>query len=331
MHKRLIGLLACPKCPKSDLVLNDIREAAEDEVIDGDLTCNSCQTIYPVVRGIPRFVPPQNYAASFGYQWNTFQREQLDSNTKARLSEQRLLNETGWAKEWFKDKWILDAGCGAGRFLEVAAHYGAQIVGVDLSLSVDGVKIGLAQYKNLHLVQGSIFDLPFKPGVFDACYCIGVLQHTPDPLRATASLPKVVKPGGRLAVTIYERRQFTMLNAKYVARAVTRFLPNRLLLQVIRGVMPVVFPLTSVLYRLPIVGKFFRFIIPVANYVEMKELSLAQRYQLAILDTFDMLAPAYDIPQKEQPVRHVLQEKGVANIKRLQNPGLNLTGERTTF
>jgi hypothetical protein len=47
---------------------------------------------------------------------------------------------------------------------------------------------------------------------------------------------------------------------------------------------------------LPFVGRLFQFVIPVANYVDRPEVSRDIRYQEAILDTFDMLAPSFDRP-----------------------------------
>src|SRR5689334_7080621 len=40
----------------------------------------------PVVRGIPRFVPSEDYAAAFGWQWKRFRRSQLDSYTGTTIS-----------------------------------------------------------------------------------------------------------------------------------------------------------------------------------------------------------------------------------------------------
>ena len=42
----------------------------ESGVREGEFSCRTCGIHYPVIRGIPRFVPPENYAESFGYQWN---------------------------------------------------------------------------------------------------------------------------------------------------------------------------------------------------------------------------------------------------------------------
>ena len=93
--------------------------------------------------------------------------------------------------------------------------------------------------------------------------------------------------------------------------------------------MPVAFPVTDVLFRIPVLGKAFMFAIPVANYVNEKQLSRKQRYDWAVLDTFDMLSPYYDQPMTEEEASKALQNEGVASKRTSQN-GLNLVGTRTT-
>lgn len=325
MRSNLLDLLGCPTC-RTPLSLEAERSATDGDVLDGILRCLDCAEEFPIVRGIPRFVPMENYAASFGYQWNLFRKEQIDSSNGIRQSERRLTTETGWNEEWLEGKWILDAGSGAGRFLEVASRADCQVVGLDISSAVDAARATLGDRPNVHLVQASIFEPPFQDAVFDGVYCIGVIQHTPDPQRAIAALPRVLKPGGEVALTIYERRRFTLLYPKYLIRPLTRRIGERPLLALLRFLMPILFPITEVLFRLPLVGKLFRFMIPIANYVDDPELDLKQRYQWAIMDTFDMLAPAYDNPQREKDVRRILDQNGVTSVERLSNPGLNISG-----
>jgi 2-polyprenyl-3-methyl-5-hydroxy-6-metoxy-1,4-benzoquinol methylase len=291
------------------------------------LACGRCGSEFRVARGIPRFVDDGSYAASFGYQWNLFRTEQIDSVNGTKLSARRFFSETGWDADWMKGKWILDAGCGAGRFVDVAAGTGAHVVGLDVSSAIDAAAQTARGRRNVHLVQASIYDLPFKPGAFDGVYCIGVIQHTPDPDLALKSLPTPLKPGGRIALTAYERRRWwTRFHGKYLLRPLTRRANKGVLLRIIQGLMPVLFPLTEVLFRLPLVGRVFSFIIPVANYVNEPDLSLRQRYRWAVLDTFDMLSPAFDFPQTETDVRSALGSAGVGEISRRTDTGLNLIG-----
>ncbi len=322
MHRKLLEVLGCPGCHGS-------LRAPEGETIEtGELHCDACARTFPIVHGIPRFVASDNYASSFGLQWNAFRAEQLDCLNGTGISRRRLRTETGWDPAWMRGKWILDAGCGSGRFLDVASADGANVVGLDLSNAVDASAESLRGRDNVHLVQASIYELPFRRDVFDAIYCIGVIQHTPDPARALRTLPSVLRPCGRLAVTIYERRRFTKLHAKYWARKLTTRMNERTLLHAVQWTMPIAFPFTEVLFRLPLLGRFFRFALPVANYPEIHELTLRQRYRWAVLDTYDMLAPAYDQPQTFDEARAALEVAGMKDVRRLNPRGLNLVGER---
>ena len=119
-----------------------------------------------------------------------------------------------------------------------------------------------------------------------------------------------------------------MLYSKYWVRPVTRRIKAEWLLNFIKTIMPVAFILSEVLFRIPVMKRIFQFILPVANYVDFKELSMRQRYQWAVLDTFDMLAPAYDNPQRYADVVEIMKERNIGEIQRLSNPGLNLVGTK---
>ena len=328
MQRKLLEVLACPQCG-GDLTCTATETDSGDDILTGHLACERGGHRFPIIDAIPRFVPQDNYAASFGYQWNRFKQEQIDSQNGTNLSATRFYSETGWTKEWLKGKWVLDAGCGAGRFLDVAADSEAEVVGLDISSAVDAARANLAGRRNVHLVQASIYEPPFQPGAFDGCYCIGVVQHTPDPQQTMRTLPRVLHPGGRIAITAYERKPWTMLYAKYLLRPLTRNVDKQKLLSSIKRAMPVLFPLTNVLFRLPLVGRLFMFAIPVANYVNELALTRQQRYDWAILDTFDMLSPQYDQPRTQQEVEEALGGAGIINLQRLDNSVLNIVGEKS--
>ena len=327
MQLKLLEVLACPSC-SGELLCTPTELDENQQVISGALGCVACEKGYPIKSSIPRFVDDNHYASSFGYQWNRFRLEQIDSANGKKLSGKRFYSETGWTNQWLNGKWVLDVGCGAGRFLDVASMTSAEVVGVDVSNAVDAAGKTLAGRRSVHLVQASIYELPFRSGAFQACYCIGVIQHTPDQKRALQCLPKVLKPGGRLAVTIYERKLWTPLNGKYIVRPITRRLNKKLLLLFIRSLMPIVFPITEILFRVPYVRRLFMFMIPIANYVDERSFSLKERYRWAILDTFDMLSPEYDCPQTFREVQESLCRVGMKDIQRLSNDGINVVGQK---
>lgn len=325
MRIKLLDVLACPQCGGT-LTCTATETDSSGEVIEGFLDCASGTHRFPIEKSIPRFVPRDNYASSFGYQWNRFKLEQIDSANGTELSADRFYAETEWTKEWLKGKWVLDAGCGAGRFLDVVSREDCEVVGIDISNAVDAAKANLAGRTNVHFVQASIYELPFRSTSFDATYCIGVVQHTPDPQKTMESLPRVLRPGGLIAISAYERKPWTMLYGKYLLRPIAKRLTKEKLLAGIKGLMPILFPITDVLFRLPLAGKLFKFTIPVANYVHERTLTREQRYQWAILDTFDMLSPQYDQPRTKEEIEQALTTSGIVDIKRLRGPGAIIVG-----
>ena len=323
----LLDLLACPRCRSGLTATPPVPEGGD--LLEATLHCAGCGAEYPVRNGIPRFVPPDSYAESFGMQWNMFRTEQLDSASGASLSSDRLLTETGWSPSWMRGRIVLDAGCGAGRFLEVAAGTGAIAVGLDISSAVDAARTTVAAFPNAHVVQASLYEPPFRDAVFDAAYCIGVLQHTPDPATALDAIPRLLKPAAPFVVVAYERKPWTLLHGKYLIRPLTRRMSRQALLRAIRWTMPVMFPVTELLYRLPIAGRIFRFLIPIANYTHERKLTLRQRYQWAVLDTFDMLSPAFDQPQTETEVGAALTRGGLTDVHRRHGvPGVAVAGTK---
>lgn len=325
MREDLLTILAQPVTGSPLRLENAVRR--EGRIVEGELVSVGDGTRYPIVRGIPRFVDSGNYAASFGLQWNRFRETQLDSRGYARGSERRFYDETGWSAAELRDRWVLDAGCGAGRFAEVAAATDARLVALDYSDAVEAAAETLRSRPNADVVQGSILEPPFRQGVFDYAYCIGVVQHTPDPDRAIREIVRTVRTGGGYCFTIYARRPWTKLNAKYLVRPLTRRLPKELLLRGIERAMPVAFPVTDVLFRVPVLGRLAEFAIPVANYVH-SDLPRDRRYAEAVLDTFDMLSPEYDSPMTAEEVERDLRAMGVQSVVFHTRRPVNVVGRR---
>lgn len=90
----------------------------------------------------------RDYCDNFGKQWNRFREVQLDSLTTKSESRDRFFAETGWTPAKIKGKLLLDAGCGAGRFAEVALEAGARVVAVDISEAAWACQETLNRFSN---------------------------------------------------------------------------------------------------------------------------------------------------------------------------------------
>ena len=306
MKQAFLEILRCPEC-SSQLSLQDFSKDNE-EIENGMLVCRNPEHTYPVINHIPRFVPKENYSANFGFQWNLFKKTQLDSHSGLPISRDRFLNYSGWSPEELKGKLVLDMGCGAGRFAEIALSYGARVVAVDYSNAVESCRQNLAHCPHLEVTQADIYHLPFEHRVFDYVYCFGVLQHTPCPKKAFMILPDQLKPKGKLAVDIYPKLLGNIFWPKYWLRPLTRRIPNKYLFPAVQRMVRMLLPISLYIGRIPLIGQKLKYAIPVANYDKVYPLSKQQLEEWSVLDTFDMLSPAYDRPQNPKTLRSWFKE-----------------------
>jgi SAM-dependent methyltransferase len=203
VREKLLELLACPNCG-GDILLAYASKYEDKQIIEAVLSCKKCEREYKVVRGVPRFADLDKIeqdkletAENFGWQWTHFTQED------AKYNEQFL----GWLQpvkpDFFRDKLVLEGGCGKGRHTSLAAKWGAkEVVGIDLSAAVESAFLATKHLPNAHIVQADIFKLPFKKA-FDYAFSVGVLHHTPDPQKAFVSLAGKVKKGGAISAWIY--------------------------------------------------------------------------------------------------------------------------------
>jgi SAM-dependent methyltransferase len=309
----LLELLRCPNTGQRLHLEGTNENSLENDA--GSLVSEDGQHRYPVLRGIPRFVPQSNYADNFGMQWNHFSKTQLDSHSGHSISADRFWKATDWSPTEMKNQWVLDVGCGSGRFAEIALSTGAKVVGLDYSSAVDACYANLKHHPNLHVVQGDIYALPFALESFQFVYSLGVLQHTPDVAKAFAALPPMVRGGGHLCADFYWKRFRTMLHAKYLFRPFTKRIAQPKLFQRLEHWVPSLLAISQALGRVPLIGRALKRIVPVADYTGRYPLNDQQLREWALLDTFDMLAPTYDNPQTTATVRRWFEDAGLTEIE----------------
>ena len=95
----------------------------------------------------------------------------------------------------------LDVGTGPGTVAAAAADRGATIVAVDAEPSM--IRIAAAAVPTADVRSALLPNLPFPDEAFEAVVANFVINHVGDPGAATAELLRVVRPGGRVAATIW--------------------------------------------------------------------------------------------------------------------------------
>ena len=271
----------------------------------GELACAAGHR-FAVDDGLPRFVRDEGYSASFGLQWQEFRRTQVDSRSGIPLTRERFFSGTGWPARMAGET-ILEAGCGSGRFTEILLDTGAHVVSFDYSRAAD-VTHGELAARGAQVCQASIFEMPYRRASFDRVFCYGVIQHTPDVHGAFLRLVEMVRPGGHLAVDVYDRRRM-FFNARYRVRWLTRRLDSRRLLALCQRVVPAYMKLVPPLHP------WNQLLFPIKDLRGIyRGLSPQQEIEFSVLDTFDMLAPAFDSPQYVRTMRRWCQEAGLVEI-----------------
>ena len=290
----LLELLVCPVCGQS------LNRGADN------YSCG--RHTFPVVRGIPRFTPPSSYADSFGFEWTSFPRLQLDAE-ESHESADTFRQKTRLGPDDVAGKVVLDAGCGMGRFTDVVARWGgARVVGADISRAVEAAAQNLVVFQSVGVVQADVRSLPFAPESFDIVFSIGVLHHTPNTFQSLARIARLVKPGGTLAVWVYSRRlRWTMLGSEVIRPLTSRMRPERLL-RMVSWVTP---RMREIKRRLPGAKPILDFVLPTSNHPNP---------EWQILDTFDWYSPRYQRKHTYSEVEAWFRKLGFETVERLGVP-----------
>jgi ubiquinone/menaquinone biosynthesis C-methylase UbiE len=110
---------------------------------------------------------------------------------------------------------VLEIGLGYGTLSGRLAARGAVLHGLDIAPGpVEMVRHRLrlmGRRSDDRIVQGSALEMPFDDASFDQVFSIGCLHHTGNLPQAVSEVHRVLRPGGRAVVMLYNRHSFRML------------------------------------------------------------------------------------------------------------------------
>jgi SAM-dependent methyltransferase len=238
-------------------------------------------------------------------QWQMFQDEELF------LFQEWIYPNT---LDDFRDKEVLEAGCGGGQHTKFIAPFAKEITAVDLN-TVELAKKRNKAFTNIQFVETDIAEMDLKKQ-FDIVFSVGVIHHTDHPDKTVENLKKHVKPNGKLILWVYSKEgNFIVKNIIEPFRKL--FLENvsrNRLMSISKSITFMMYIPIYTIYLLP-----FRF-LPYFSYFEnFRKLSFGRNN----LNVFDKLnAPQVDFisfkrinnwfPEEEFENIHISSYKNVS-------------------
>jgi len=98
--------------------------------------------------------------------------------------------------------WLLDIGSGDGFWSARFATHCGQIIGLDPDDQLQELALRFHVRPNVRYVRGVAESLPFPDRSFDKVTSVSCLEHFADPMQGLREMARVLKPGGRLAISV---------------------------------------------------------------------------------------------------------------------------------
>ncbi len=296
MKKSVLNLLECKKC-SCDFVLF-IEKENNNKVEIGSLECPNCKQIYKITNYIPRFITDEIYAESFGDEWTIFD----NVKNKSKIFDQDIKNYLAIEKEEMKNKRVLEVGCGTGPYLQKNAQIVDEIIGIDLTKAVESSQKNVGYLANVTIIQADLFNLPFKEGIFDIIYSLGVLHHTPNTHKAFKSIVPFVKKSGILSIWLYGDywpRKYK--NAEIIRTNFTHKLSKKQLLLWCK-----ILSFFYYFYKIPIIGNGLREVLPI---------DMSNEKDVRVCHNYDMYSPTYVHTHSLNEVYTWFKDEGFINME----------------
>jgi SAM-dependent methyltransferase/uncharacterized protein YbaR (Trm112 family) len=343
MDTHLLTILRCSHCLGA-LTVDVYAYAPESktELDAGLLQCTNCQMQFAVWRGVPRMNLEEDFRLPKSFV--TANRHRL-----AKSGHGKIVDKSDWQLNPYDESWsldrdgafewgrldrnarrdnfycylclergalagklVLDAGCGNGAVAALVAQDGVEVVAFDYSdvvVRAESLRRHNAQAGRIHYVQADAQYPPFAAEAFDAVYSDGVIHLTGNTRHAFANLSHVVKPGGRMFVSVSRED----LQAGYRIRK----LPTDVLQRLFR-ILPVRFSKPLCLVGAAILSLYVRLLQHVG--IKQKRVMGSIRHEALVLwHTIALPQHQYHVPHE---VRSWFHEEGFSDIADTTIPSL---------
>lgn len=249
---------------------------------------------------------------SFGEEWLKFDAFSAEEIKNAGDQYFDIVTE----KELNKSSYVLDLGCGSGRWTKYMADKAKFIEAVDPSEAVFSAAKAYNDLDNVRFTQAGVDTIPFADNTFDFVISLGVLHHIPDTGKALKSVIQKLKPQGFALIYLYyalDNRGFlyrAIFNASTLIRRVISKLPHAL--------KQFVCDLVAIVVYLPFVGltKLVKAIIPGKIYMKVPLAYYRDKsWNIIRNDALDRFGTPLEQRFSKVEITEMLQNAGMENIQ----------------
>lgn len=295
-------ILRCPQCFGAIKLKND------------RYTCTGCGTVYIEKAGVIEFEPDDSHVGSFSEQWDRHSRVQVDSHgykcgyNGFHDSKDTFWKKTGLQANTLKNCIVLDAGCGVGRFSEVAGDYAACVIPVDLSHAVfhASVLMNERNMANGPCLKANLERIPLADESVDVAFSLGVMHHSPNPINILKELIRVTRKEGVVAGWVYQKQNSYGTSEREQFRQFTTDPKNYKWVKQFSELAPIL-----------------RSFAKKGAWDQLREvlgISGSDNDAECVCDTFDWLTPKYQYQYTVEEFHKILTDLGLVEIDMLPFP-----------
>ena len=115
------------------------------------------------------------------------------------------------AREYAKDKDVLDIACGEGFGSAILAKTARSVIGVDIA--AEAVTHAAIRYRldNVEFQQGSCAEIPLDNNSIDLVVCFETIEHHDEHKAMMAEIKRVLRPGGVLIISSPDKKEYSVL------------------------------------------------------------------------------------------------------------------------
>ncbi|OGL46526.1 MAG: hypothetical protein A2161_22035 [Candidatus Schekmanbacteria bacterium RBG_13_48_7] len=220
MNPQILQILKCPACsnPSNKLVAENTKVKA-GRIEQGDIRCPSCNTIYPIINGIPKLLLENNgirkemegnrdfhekYRKNKSAEWLLNLPEAADFGDEKKGNKDLKVNvEKTLARLESPCGYALDLGAGTCWTTWQIARIGFTAVAVDLArekyIGLESAEVFI-QNKNIYFyrIQADMAHLPFIDSTFNMVFVSTAIHHSRTPKALFKEISRILIPGGKL-------------------------------------------------------------------------------------------------------------------------------------